>query len=469
MNRISNTATKRLLSIAFSAAALLVFASQGAYAAESEGLLIKTSLPSLPVITGVTQGIEIALPDGMPGGTFEAEVSTELGWGVLLLQAGPSGSGKVRVSNEAPARVEYRWSGAVPISAPVFETIKARIPELGLSGEISFNIGVDLRIKEISLPKIKPGVFNPVEIIIEDAFDPSLDIVDLIGKVGVKPEIAMSLSGSSGGAAAIEDPVIRAFFRETGTDGEQSYPGKNLVPGYVVNEDGKFLWRSGEDKPTGITPSSGGQFSIEATLKSNLGGPPLKYWSSLASGASGAVSRTESLPGLIGSAVGIMSILDPAVAADAEETVRNFLASGDTNGAVNALGAPLRKSFGTSYVASLGKFASALAESGRTEAEIINFLEAVIKGFEESGVLLFTRNGVAEWNLSSNTAAYDNARFVAVPFSSRQNITLTLIGSSTENVSLWKIIPAGTNVKNYEKGTWIKEITVFTAEVIPSH
>jgi hypothetical protein len=174
------------------------------------------------------------------------------------------------------------------------------------------------------------------------------------------------------------------------------------------------------------------------------------------------------LPGLIGSAVGIISRLDPNAGAESDTLARGFLASGDSSGAARALGAQLRKSFGSSHITSLGIFASALAASGRGEAEIINFLKAVMNGFGDAGVLLFTRNGVEKWSLSSGATAHENSRYVAVPFSSRQNITVTLVGSSLEDVSLWKIISDGTNAKKYEKGNWIKEITVFTSEAIPS-
>ena len=465
-NRLLRLTSKKFFSVAF-AAALLIIAVCGVYAAEPPELEINISLPALPVITSVTQSIEIALPDGVPDGMFEATVSSESGWGIMLFQTGPSDSGKIHVSREAPARLEYRWSGVSPVNAPVFETIKASIPELGVSCEIGFNVGVDLRIKEISMPaQITPGIFNNIEIVLEDTFNPTLNVADLVERTGVKPEIMMSLSG---GGVIIDDPVVRAFFDTAETAGEQSYPGKDFKPGSVIARNGKFLWQCEEGKPSGITPSSTRGFIIEATLKSNLGGTPLKQWSSSALGESGRVPRIEDLPELIASTIGIMSQLDQGAAAETESAARKFLASGNANEAALALGAPLRKSFEASLVPSLGKFSSALAESGKREAEIVSFLETIMKDFDGAGVLLFTRNGVEDWILSSGALAYDNARYVAVPFSSRQNITVTLTGSSLEDVSLWKIIPEGTNTRSYEKGHWIKEITVFTSEVQPSH
>ena len=467
LNRVSYSASKKNLTALF-LAALLALATKTAYAAEAGRIIIDLSIPVLPAVTGLTLGVGISLPDEAPDGIFEAEVSAESGWGVLLFEDRPSASGKVRVSKGLPARVEYRWSGLVQPDAPSLETIKAEIPALGISGERNFNVGMDLRIKEIAFPgQLESGIFNAVEIVLEDTFNPLLDVAGLLRSLDIKPEVSMSLSFlSDDGAETAEDPVVGAFFEHMAEDGEQTYPGRDLIPGSVISQRGEFLWRSGEGKPTGITPPPSGRYSIEAVLKSNLGGPPMKIWSSPALGAAAGNAPRTDLPGLAGSTVAIISRLDANSAAEAETAARRFLDSGDANGAA-ALGSLLRKSFGTSFVAPLGRFASALAASDRETAEIIDFLEAIIKGFGDSGVLLFTRSGVAEWSLSSGAAAFGSERYVAVPFSDRQNIRVTLTGAHTDDVSLWKLIPAGTNTKLYEAGDWIMEVTVFTAEVIP--
>ncbi|MDR3076601.1 MAG: hypothetical protein LBU26_04820 [Synergistaceae bacterium] len=440
-------------------------ATRPSYAAE---LRITGSLPALPVLAGVTQRVEIALPPGAPDGDFDAGLEAKSGWGILLFETGPSVSGTSRISREAPLIMDYRWSGATPVNAPAEEVIAVDIPALGLSGEMKFHVGVDVRIKEISLPsEIRPGVFNPVEIFLEDAFDPSLDVAELLGDLGISAELAMTLSGGSESAPGVQnDPVARAFFGETGASGETSYPGKNFIPGSPVSEGGKFSWRGADGRVPGITPPSAGKYNIEATLKANLGGAPLKHWSSPEFEAAGEVSQAAGLPGLIASAITIMARLDADAAGDAENAARGFLASGNESGAVSSLGEPLRRAFGANVIPSLGKFSSALAASGKSEQELVAFLGSLMKGMGDCGVLLFTRGGVAEWSVKDG-AAYENARYVSVPFSSRQNIVVKITGSDSEDVSMWKVIAPGTNAKKYPKGAWIKEITVYTSELTP--
>jgi hypothetical protein len=441
-------------------AVFLVFARPGLAAAE---LRLSASMPALPVMTGVTQGVEIELAGDAPDGSFDVEVEAGSGWGVLMFSSGPSGRGTAKISRGAPLCLDYRWSGASPVSAPAAETITAKIPALGLSGELSFQVGVDVRVREISLPgAVRAGAFNPVEIVVEDAFNPSLDIAELIAKTGGAIEISMSLAGGPRPAPASGgDPVVGAFFGETGGGGEASYPGGTFAAGSLARDGGRFVWRGGMS--SGVTPPAPGEYVIEAILKANLGGVPLKHWTSPSFEVSGNAERPVTHP-LARSALDIIARLDAGVFADATDEVARRFGEGDAPGALSSLGAHLSRAFGHDPAPSLGKFAAALGASGKGEDEIVNFLVAVMRGFGGCGVLVFTRNGLTDWSASGE--ALDNGRYVSVPFSSRRNITVRMTGASAD-VSLWKIIPSGVNAKKYPKGSWIKEITVHTSEVTP--
>jgi hypothetical protein len=173
------------------------------------------------------------------------------------------------------------------------------------------------------------------------------------------------------------------------------------------------------------------------------------------------------MPAFFASTLEVMSGIDLGVSIDAEKKSREFLDRGDPAGAISSLGASLRNAFSASPVPSLGKYAAALASSGKGDEEIFGFLGSLMKGFGDCGVLAFTRKGAAEWIVKDGTA-YENERYVTVPFSAQKNIVVRITGSGDDDVSLWKIIAQGTNFKKYPKGNWIKELTVYTAEVKPS-
>jgi len=436
--------------------------------ADAGEIRMTKSLPALPVMAGVTQHIEISIPDGAQGEIFEAEIEAKSGWGILLFTTGPSNSGKARISRELPIKLDYRWSGATPVNASATEIISVDIPKLGLSAEMEFQVGVDVRITGISLPaNVSAGVFNPAEISVRDAFNPSLDLIELLGGIGTSLEISMSLAGQSKPVSAVpDDPIVSAFFGEKNKEIEQSYPGKNFKPGSLELDGEKFVWRDGEGRAPGITPPSAGRYNIEAALKANLGGAPLKHWSSPAFDVSGGTPSVEGMPAFFASTLAIMSRFDAGASSEAEKHARELLNGGDAQGAITSLGSSLRKAFGASPLQSLGKYAAALASSGRGEDEISNFLSLLMKGFDDCGILLFTRSGVSEWSVEGGSV-YENERYVSVPFSPQKNISVKITGSDAAEVSLWKIIAQGTNMKKYPKGNWVKEVTVYTAEVKP--
>jgi hypothetical protein len=440
-----------------------------AKAAYADGLTITKSLPVLPVLAGVTQKIEISLPRDIPASeSFDVEIEAKSGWGVLLFPSGPSGSGMVKITSDTPVMLEYRWSGVTPTDAPVIEKIAAAIPKTGLSGELEFQVGVDVRITEISFPnEMRLGMFNPVEIFARDVFNPSLDVAELLRVIGASAEVSLAMMDDSAGVGLVarEDQVVSAFFSEKGS--EVSYPGERLQSGtFVASEGGKFVWRGRDGRAAGIVPPSGGQYHIEAALKSNLGGVPLKYWVSPGFDVSGGLVVSDGMPELIASTLSIISRFDAGVFSDAEEKARELMAKGESQGAIALLGGYLRRVFSVSLLPYLGRYSSALSSSGKGEDEISSFLGAIMKGFGDCGVLIFTRGGLAEWDAKDGTA-YENARYISVPFSSRENIAVRIIGSGAEDVSMWKIIAQGTNAKKYPKGKWIKEIAVHTSEVRP--
>ncbi|MDR1650479.1 MAG: hypothetical protein LBR87_01675 [Synergistaceae bacterium] len=412
-----------------------------------------------PAVTGMTQDITITLPPEAQNDT-EVFAETSSGWGVLLFPSAPAASGRIKCSPGVPLRLQYRWAGPPPVNGQASESVKVEAPGLG-SAETRFKIGIDLRIDDISLPRdITAGTFNPVDIILKDAFDPGLDAASILGKAGIRPEISLSLvrESSSGEQQVPDDPVIRRFFG-SGKQEADTFPSDAFTPGSLISREGRLFWQSPDGRISGVSPVSAGRYHIEAILKSNAGAVALRHWTSPPFEASWRASfpRTD-LPPLVASTLEILAAFDRDAASKA---AGNFA----RDGSLPPLGEALQSAFTPDAARMLGRYAAALGASGRGEEEIAVFLSNIMKGFSGRGVLLVTKNGLIEW-VSEGAAIFEGDRILAIPFESGKDVTVRLTGASAD-VSLWKIMDQGVNTRKYPRGNWIKEITVLTSEVNP--
>jgi hypothetical protein len=468
----------RRTSILLAAAFILISARA---APTEENVSVTAKYATLPVLTGLTQKLEIELPPSAPPGSYDAEIGAETDWGVLLLPSGPARSGRLKISRDRPAAIEYRWSGATPVNGPITEKIYVRAPELDISGEVQFQVGVDIRITDVKLPEqIRAGVFNRAEIFVADAFNAGTDLSALFDSLPVQIEAAvvLTLDAAEDGDVLENDPVVRAFFSGGGVPAT-SYPSENLIPGTLSRADGgKFIWAGPDGGVSGIAPPSPGKYHIDAVLKPNTGGPPLRHWSSQAFAVSGNTVRIDkNMPDLMASTLRIITAFDRDAGGEALNSSAELMARGGVNDAIEILGRNMRRVSAGSPGNDLGRFSAALGASGRSADEIVNFLEQFVKGYEY-GVLIFTKGGVAEWNLKrasgpepapAGSGIFEGGAIAAAPFAIGHDLTLRLNGADTEDVSLWKLIPQGVNAKKYPRGKWIKEIKVDTTGVAPQN
>jgi hypothetical protein len=172
------------------------------------------------------------------------------------------------------------------------------------------------------------------------------------------------------------------------------------------------------------------------------------------------------MPELLASSLGILARLDGSEASGAEKSAGEFLERGDEKGAISEIGLSMGRVFSSSRLPSLGRYAAALSASSGSGDEIADFLGQFVKGFGDCGVLLVSKAGLAGWSAENGTV-YEGKRLLSIPFTSGENVKVSLTGSDGGAVSLWKIIPDGVNRKKYTSGKWIKEITVYTSEVTP--
>ncbi|MDR3331769.1 MAG: hypothetical protein LBT08_03995 [Synergistaceae bacterium] len=469
--------------IAIAAALLITIASSSAATAAAT-LAVRPLLPIMPVVYGVTQEIEIELSeDGRPSGEEqEMRIESKSGMGIVVTQASPGPSGSITYRMGTRLRVAYRWAGPLPTEFPVNELITVSVPRLGLAAETSFDVGVNLDMLEVKpIAADATGGEMPVEVTIQDIFHPNTDIVSLLSAIGITPELRLDLVTDAGTpiTPALEDPVVKKFFGE----GERGLNSPTTMPGFTVGRlqemDGRVIWENLAGELPTIFPPSQGSCRIVATLKPNAGGIGLKErWSEpFAAGGGASAQDMAEMPDMMRSTFEIMTSLDAYRAGNAEKAARSALAAGDLPSAISQLGSGMRGMAAPTPVQTLGRYVHAIASSGQKIDDAADFIRYFLSGYGTYGTLLFTKPGVKSWSAVSSSGnpytkapkgrVYEDDSYVVIPFELEDNFTLSLQGSGSDGVSLWKIIPAGVNRKSYEKGDWDKEISVYGNTVTP--
>lgn len=458
---------------------------------EASPLSVVPDFSILPIVHGVTQKVTVNLsnPALQTGEEFEIHVKTESGMGVLLLEGSPFSSGRLTYKVGEPLVMLYRWSGPFPTENAVNERITVSVPSLQLTATTDFSVGMDLRVKEVKLPsQVAARGFTPIKIIVEDSFHPGSDVASILAALDIKPELKMSLEsvGDPIAVPAALDAVTKKFF---GTDGQSaqmdaSYPGKELIAGSIMKSDdnGSFCWMSSTGREPGIMPQYAGEYRLSVSMKSNTGGLVMKTYVSepfKTAGADGS-DIAAGIPDILGSTVRIISGLNSTVAESLAADVRGALKSGSRSAAVTLLGSGLRRSAPAQpqmQLPLLGRYVQALSASGMSMDALSAFMTDFLKGYGDCGALVLTRSGVKSWSaVTSDKVKFKTApdgrmflddKYLIIPFELGKNFTLNISGSNSAPVSLWKMLPSGVNTKKYPQGSWNKEITVYTEQLMP--
>ena len=465
-----------------------LFLLSAASLSEASPLSVVPNFPILPIVHGVTQKITVNLanPALQSGEELEMHVKTESGMGVLLLEGNPFSSGRLTYKVGEPLVLIYRWAGPFPTKNAVKERITVSVPTLQLAADAEFSVGMDLRIKEVKVPaQASAGGFTPIKVIVEDRFHPDSEIASILESLGINPELKMSLESAADplSAPAALDAVTRRFF---GTDGESSqtetsYPGRELMPGSIRTEDdGSCRWMSSAGREPGIMPPAAGEYRLSVSMKSNTGGLAMKTYVSepFKTAGSDGSDIAVGIPDIFGSTVRIISGLNGSAAEGLADEVRGALKSGGRSEAAVLLGSGLRRAASVqSQLRLLGRYLQALPASGMSMDALSAFMADFLKGYGDCGALVVTRSGVKSWSAVTSDKAklktapegrvYLDDKYLIIPFELGKNFTLNISGSNSGQASLWKVVPSGVNTKKYPQGSWNKEITVYTEQLMP--
>jgi hypothetical protein len=440
----------------------------------TQRLIVSLLTPILPVSFGVMQEIGITLdsPGSGVSDEFEATVTAESGYGILLLPDAPAPSGSLTCRTGEVTALQYRWSGALPIDAPVTETVTVQIPTLGLAASAEFSIGVDMRIIDLTISgSAESRRASPVSVLMRDSFHPDAPIDSILSSLGITPELRLLLIPDS--PIADLDPTValivsRFLGERTPAIHKTAYPSDEFKQGFLSggSEAGTFTWNSADGQSPEVSPPAPGQYLLTAILKPNTGGVAVKEFTTRFE-AGGAMPPAWGLPGLFGAAAEILDALGSPSTEAAAAAARESLETHDEGQAAEFLGRAFKNTPGASDLSALGKFADAVVSVLDIESAS-PFMQSFLSGYGSAGVLVMTKSGVKSWNtdLATNFSS-SSGSYVVIPFNAEKNFILNVEGSDEGATSLWKIVPQGVNRKEYAKGDWEKEITVYTAQLAP--
>jgi hypothetical protein len=443
-------------------------------AAASPALSVRPKLQIMPVVSGVTQEIEVELsaPGLRDGDVCELSVTAESGLGVLLTDDSPSSSEIASYRIGEPQRIVYRWAGPSPVGFPITETIAVSAPSLGVSSRVSFDVGINLNITAIRVPDdVEAGTPAQIDIEIADSLHPDADIGSILSDLGITPEIMLSLATQTESGdlkQAADSRIIAKFFEDTRAVNDMTYPGSSFTPGRLLRyQDGSVIWESADGTRPRVSPILPGKYVVVATLRSNSGGIGLKEMVSPQFEAVGGPVFSGDAQGVAASTIGILRALGHEYS----------WAGGDPSGVMPQLGAAMRRFALPTPVQTLGRYVQALTSSELEIGDLAGFISPFLRGFEGYGVLIATKGGVKAWEAAASDGTlyknapqgrvYEDERYVVIPFELGKNFTLSLSGSGSGAVSLWKIVPEGVNFKEYEAGNWEMEITVDGGVLFP--
>jgi len=266
-----------------------------------EDIRIKPAYTILPAHRDVKNELTFRFenPDKDRGKSYTAIIRTLSDHGQLMTYTHPNPQQELTIDAASGVDnvITYFWEGPQPADRAVEETITIDIPELNLSGVLTFSVGIDLMVDEAIIswkPPFQPFLTIPIQVFIKDRFHPDADLDQLFSDLKIEPRLKVEqtgytsptvLSGSDGG----EDKLLAAagIFLEQGAMGKQRPKSltRDIVVGAIKKtKENRWLLvsknLSGERIPVdqmfpAIIPFVRGQFQVSVTLDPNFSGDAL--------------------------------------------------------------------------------------------------------------------------------------------------------------------------------------------------
>ncbi len=193
--------------------------------------------------------------------------------------------------------ITYFWDGPQPADSAIEEQVSIEIPDLELSGTLTFSVGIDLMADEVAVswkPPFQPFLTIPIHVYIRDRFHPDADIEKMFSDFQIEPKLTVEQTGFSppavfSGPDSGEDELLSSVstFIEQSTRSKQQSNSltRDIVLGTVKKtKDNRWLLvskdLSGEGIPIdqmfpAIVPFVRGTFHASVTLDPNFKGDAL--------------------------------------------------------------------------------------------------------------------------------------------------------------------------------------------------
>ncbi len=446
---------------------------------EELALRLEAKLEVLPLAEHAAQEIVVFIetPDARQDEHYDLYIAAESGFGVFVTHPAPGPSGVIRYKLGERLHIPYRWSGLSPAEAPFPERITARIPSLGLEAEVSFDIGMDLRIESVVVPTAaEVGQFAPIRIDMCDAFHPELRgeaLADLLRRAEVTPEVRIDLiPGTPTDTVRLPDPIVARFFDRVGPQAfDLSVPGTAYRLGTVSSlADGPAVWRSADGEETGVKMPRKGNWRVLATLKSNAGGYAVKNFLSDYFEVSGVQHIGGDMPHLAAQTTEILYAIDSRKALRAHEEARRYVADGRARELPTHFGVYAFNVAEPTKLSMLGRYVHALTASTSTIDEMVPWIRAFLEGYGDYGVLIVAKGGLSAWRATGRDGeailrapqgpVFENAKYLVIPFRIGADFDLEMRGGGGARTLVWNVIPAGATRAAYPSGTWSRRLHV---------
>jgi hypothetical protein len=131
-------------------------------------------------------------PDGSP---YKARITARGQYAALvkeLHQQGGTNTAEMEAWNNSDCTLYYHWVGPPTMKQAWEETVTIEIPELNLKQEVTFSVGIDLRIVAVQRAhggSLFPIMWEPLHVSVVDGFHPDEDLVKLLKEFAIKTDL----------------------------------------------------------------------------------------------------------------------------------------------------------------------------------------------------------------------------------------------------------------------------------------
>jgi hypothetical protein len=224
--------------------------------------------------------MSVRAADKTDGSPYRARISAAGQYGSLVKERGQHGGTatiEVDLWPNNDSTVHYHWTGPPPVKEAWTETITVEIPELNLSRQATFSVGIDPRILSVGRRNggvIYPLLFEAINVRIEDTFHRDTDVEKLCETFDIRPSVAVSQKYFNPVyVSPREAGMLSALFTRLESVEPKKAWIRDITDGTVITRDGEWVvvgqareGASGRIVDPGVMFLQRGTYQFEVTI-----------------------------------------------------------------------------------------------------------------------------------------------------------------------------------------------------------